>query len=66
MVLSPASHREHPTDLGGLNCALFPSQENGAVEAVLGVVLGDECQHPQQQASTVGIMCVSVVGVGVC
>jgi hypothetical protein len=25
--------------LGGLNCALFPSQENGAVEAVLGAVL---------------------------
>ncbi len=45
-------NKNYEKSLGGLNCAIFPSQENSAVEAVLGVVLGDECQHPQQQAST--------------
>ncbi len=62
-IWSPESS---PFHLGGLNCALFPSQEKGAVEAVLGVVLGDECQHPPTTSFNrrVGIMCVSVVGAG--
>jgi hypothetical protein len=38
--------------LGSQNCALFSLEEKSAVEAVLGVFLGDECQHPQQQVPT--------------
>ncbi len=39
-------------NLGGLNLTLFFFTKKKAVEVVLGVVLGDEFQHPQQQVPT--------------